>query len=214
MRNLLKVTALAVVCVALAAAGVGPAAADQIPGEDVYENDVFVRGTSQSDAEAARGWIDRVEELPTWKGPATVVADGANFNVTAQKLRIVPRTLSKNLTAPNANQRGIEWHDVKLTPGARYVIELRSGDGTTVSKNGVTTAKPGFFDPVLLVEDDTPATRNNRPRLGQNDDIDWPRNCNSRVTITAPPSGLVRVVVSSYRTGESGPYTIEIKGAN
>jgi hypothetical protein len=214
MRTLLKVTTLTAVCVALAAAGVPTASADQIPGEDVYENDVFVRGTSQSDADAAAGRINRGEQLPTWKGPASVVPDGANFNVIAQKLRIVPRTLSKNLTAPAPDQRGVQWHEVKLTPGATYVIELRSGDGTTVTRNNVTTAKPGFFDPVLLVEDDTPATRNNRPRLGFNDDIDWPRNCNSRVTITAPPSGLVRVVVSSYRTGESGPYTIEIKGAN
>jgi hypothetical protein len=216
MRALRNLLAMAVLGVSLAAVA-ELATADEIAGADVYESTQFVTNTSRENANIVKADIEAGNQLPRWKGPVTVTNSGDNYTVTAQKLRIVPRNLgAKQLTAPAPNQKKIEWHTARLTPGARYVIDLKSGTGATEMRDGIRKALPGFFDPVLMVLDDQPNAKGDRPMLpgGFNDDIDWPRNCNSRVTITAPPSGVVRIVVTSYRDGESGQYTIEISGAD
>jgi hypothetical protein len=208
MRTLLKMTALAAVCMALAAAG-GSALADQVPGADTFQDSRFSTNVDQGGANAARERIESGQQ-PGWKGPVSIVpGDGPGLmHVNAQQVQITPRSLSKVLTPPGANQRGRDVHTATLIPGAKYVIELKSGTGATRTTNNETRALPGFFDPVLSVEDGVPG--GTQLRDGGNDDVDWPRNCNSRVTITAPPSGQVRIVVTSFHEGESGPYTIEI----
>ena len=117
------------------------------------------------------GGVEYITDART--GRFAVEADRYN---AAQPTVATAKTLTGSLSAPAADKRGIVRHTIQLTPGARYTIELQSGSGATNDSK----ALPGFFDPTLLVEDGQGAT------LGVNDDIDWPRNCNSRVTFTAP----------------------------
>ncbi|HYV35997.1 MAG TPA: pre-peptidase C-terminal domain-containing protein [Gemmataceae bacterium] len=138
---------------------------------------------------------------------ASVVADNnrpGNFAVDADRFYAAENptlaTVVKtgDLVSKGPNAKDVVRYTVQLTPGARYTIELKSGTGAT--KDG--KAMPGFFDSVLMVEDGTGNV------LAANDDINWPVNCNSKVTITVPQSGTIRVVVSSYRNGEWGPFTV------
>jgi hypothetical protein len=224
MWKLGKLSALsvAVLSLTLATAASARAQAIDVPisasqtNKDVYENTTFLQDGSAIDAEHAVADINAGLQLPFWKGPATKAGANDRFSVTAARLKVADRLFGGlTLTAPAAGQKRYNKHlAVALTPGVRYVIEVQSGTGATEVRNGVPRALPGFFDPQVLVEDERADARGNRPTLAANDDIDWPRNCNSRVTITAPTSGLVRITVTSYNTDESGAYQISIKAAN
>jgi hypothetical protein len=179
----------------------------QSPQDGTWKKETVFERRTKDTAESLQKDINDGNRPGMRKASLAPVPDTEYFDVVAEVYYPAERpagkaqTITGNLTAPKADARGVVRHTVTLTPGARYTIELQSGTGAT--RDG--KALPGFFDPVLLVEDDQGR------QLGFNDDIDWPRNCNSRVTITAPTSGTVRLVVSSYRTGESGPYTILVQ---
>jgi hypothetical protein len=224
MRKLCKVSALsvAVLSLTLGTAASARAQAVEVPitasqtNTDKYEKTAFLEDGNAVDADHAVADINAGLQLPFWKGPATKAGNNDHFTVTAARLQVADRLFSGlTLTAPAAGQKRYNKHlAVALTPNVKYVIEVQSGTGATEVRNGVRRALPGFFDPEVLVEDERADARGNRPTLAANDDIDWPRNCNSRVTITAPASGLVRITVTSYNTDESGPYQISIKAAN
>lgn len=138
-------------------------------------------------------WQDEISAQPGFGGVGT----GGGTPSTA---------LTGTLSAPNANSKGVNPHVLSLQPGRRYTIELQSGDGATRRlPDNRLVAMPGYFDSVLVVQDERGTF------LQSNDDISWPKNCNSRVSIVAPASGTVRVLVSSFNNGENGPYAIQVR---
>lgn len=85
-------------------------------------------------------------------------------------------------------------HVANLTAGQTVVIDLESGDGT---------AAQGFFDTWLRLEDPSGQV------LADNDD--GGTGLNSRMEFTVPNGGAYRLVVTSYRAGATGPYTLTVR---
>lgn len=85
-------------------------------------------------------------------------------------------------------------HTIDLKAGQVVIIDLESGDGTATN---------GFFDTYLRVEDKPGNT------IAFNDDGGM--NLNSRLEFTAPKDGTYRLVVTTYRAGETGPYTLTVR---
>ena len=108
-------------------------------------------------------------------------------------------SLANNLTANDPKDRirkdmFAKVHTVTLDAGQVIIIDLESGDGS---------AKPGFFDTWLRLED--PAGK----VLGDNDD--GGNGLNSRMEFTVPANGTYRLVVTSYRAGATGAYTLTVR---
>lgn len=85
-------------------------------------------------------------------------------------------------------------HTVNLQAGATYVIDVTSGDGSS---------GPGFFDVWLRIEDASGRT------LMNNDD--GGSGLNARATFQPTASGTYRLVVTSYRSGATGNYTLQVR---
>ena len=79
-------------------------------------------------------------------------------------------------------------HEVKMTAGNVYVIEMTSND----------------FDTYLRLE------TANRKILAENDDI-APDNLNSRIIFTPKVDGLYRIVATSFQQRGTGAYTLTIR---
>lgn len=89
-------------------------------------------------------------------------------------------------------------HTIRVKAGQTVIIDLESGDGDP-------NTKPGFFDTYLRLED-----MNNKV-LGENDDVVSGKNYNSRIEFTAKEEGDYRIVVTSFRSEATGPYTLVVR---
>lgn len=107
----------------------------------------------------------------------------------------------------NETLRGPRFEQLfPVVNGSKYVVNVQSGTGRTITRaDGSVGAPAGFFDTVLTLqyEDGTP--------IGGNDDIAWPTNSNSELTFTANRDGNIRILVGSYRTGETGPFRLSVR---
>jgi hypothetical protein len=102
---------------------------------------------------------------------------------------------------PANGGRHYKAYTFTVVRGVRYNVLLSSGTGQTQSGR----ALPGFFDPVLVVKDSRGGI------IGQNDDINWPVNCNSPVSFLATYAGTIQIYVTSYRPGETGSFSLDIR---
>ena len=89
-------------------------------------------------------------------------------------------------------------HVSAFKAGQTVIIDLESGDGDPKTK-------PGFFDTWLRLEDA------NGKELAFNDDAVPGKNYNSRVEYTFTQDGNYRIIVTSYRPGATGPYTVTVR---
>lgn len=131
-------------------------------------------------------WQDELAAQPGF-GAAVAGAGTVIFTQTGNLTNTDPKdTVRKEMFA--------RIHTVALKAGQPVIIDLESGDGT---------AGKGFFDTWLRVED--PAGKN----LAENDD--GGTNLNSRLEFRPPQDGSYRLVVTSYRAGETGAYTLTVR---
>ncbi|MCZ6916168.1 MAG: hypothetical protein O7I93_05270 [Gemmatimonadetes bacterium] len=99
------------------------------------------------------------------------------------------QTIFGQLSYNDATLREGEYYDthtVRLQSGERLVADLRSSD----------------FDPYLIVQP---------PTGDQSDNDDWQDSVeHSRVELTAQESGVYRILVTSYTSGQTGSYQLVI----
>jgi hypothetical protein len=184
-----------------------------------WERERYTSTLEDADAQRIAASIN-AGEVTNWRTATVtreIVGGTPRFHVFAERFTpdqppippVIPNptTINGNLAPANGAPRGINRHTVKLIPGRTYTIEVQSGTGATREVNNQRVPLAGFIDSVVLVEDENGRTLPN----GSNDDIAWPTNCNAGVTIVAPASGNVRIVVSSFAAGEAGPYVIQMR---
>jgi serine/threonine protein kinase/Tfp pilus assembly protein PilF len=92
---------------------------------------------------------------------------------------------SGTLTAKDSEQ----VHEVKMSAGKTYAIDLTSEE----------------FDTYLRLESAQGKV------LAENDDIDYPKNLNSRILFTPQEDGLYRLVATSFQRRGRGAYTLTIR---
>lgn len=149
--------------------------------------------------------------LGTYRIGVTSFAAGqrGKFQITIRSERLVGPSAPGNDTevAVNDNLTGErKEHFFPVVNGARYQIMLQSGAGRTITRaDGTVGAPPGFFDTVLRVEYEDGTS------IGSSDDISWPSNSNSQLEFTATRDGNIRIIVTSFRTGETGPYRLTMR---
>jgi tetratricopeptide (TPR) repeat protein/tRNA A-37 threonylcarbamoyl transferase component Bud32 len=81
-------------------------------------------------------------------------------------------------------------HEIALEADKHYLIDLK-----------------GQFDTLLRVENAT------KKALVFNDDVEPPFDLTSRLVFTAPKKGTYRLIVTSFKPGETGKYTLEVREA-
>jgi hypothetical protein len=92
-------------------------------------------------------------------------------------------------TFPLTQKSHHKVHAVPFEAGQPYLIDLQ-----------------GKFDTFLRIED------SQKKPLLFNDDV-RPEDLNSRLVFIPPQKGIYRLVVTSYRAGDTGPYTLNIRKA-
>lgn len=129
-------------------------------------------------------WTEDFRKAPAWgtAGPGVVITR-------------VSGSLTKSDPA-DAVRKGCfaKVHNVTLKAGETYTIDLTSGDGRT---------GPGFFDVWLRIEDASGKVILNNDDGGE--------GLNARATFQPKDSGTYRMVVTSYRTGATGSYTLTVR---
>ena len=99
------------------------------------------------------------------------------------------QTVQGQLSYNDATLRDGEYYDshtVRVQRGDRLVVDLRSED----------------FDPYLIVQP---------PTGDQSDNDDWQGSVDhSRIELTAQESGVYRILVTSYASGQTGSYQLVI----
>jgi hypothetical protein len=114
-------------------------------------------------------------------GAKAILAQAGNLTNADPKDRVDPTKRAK-------------VHTVRLKGGQTVVLEIESGDGT---------AKPGFFDPYLRLEDPKGTI------LDENDDC--ATSLNSRLEFTPERDGQFRLIVTSFRSGATGAYILTVR---
>jgi serine protease Do len=97
--------------------------------------------------------------------------------------------LEKKDTVSTTLKGFMKRHDVKLTGGVTYLIEM--------------TALPDTIDPYVIVEDSS------GKKLAEDDDgAGFP---NARLTFRAPADGEYRVIATTFNPNETGGYTLTVR---
>jgi hypothetical protein len=133
-------------------------------------------------------WQDDLGKQP---GFGAVAGGKVIFSTTGKLATTDPKdTLRKDMYA--------KVHVMAFKAGQTVIIDLESGDGDP-------NTKPGFFDTFLRLED--PAGK----EIAFNDDAVPGKNYNSRIEFTFTQDGNYRVIVTTYRAGATGPYSLTIR---
>jgi hypothetical protein len=129
---------------------------------------------------------------PCYWGIGVFEEDGTAVSTTVSD-NMNGQTIRGQLSYNDATLRDGEYYDthtVRLQDGERLVVDLRSSD----------------FDPYLIIQP---------PTGDQSDNDDWQGSVDhSHVELTAQESGVYRILITSYSSGQTGSYQLVISSGS